>query len=212
MKKIHSYFLFCCLLSCGTIIAQNKEKADTAYNMVDQMPTFQGDLDTYFRDHLHYTQAAFDKNIEGTAYLSFIVSTTGEIKDVKIEKGVSTDLDSVAIAVISNMPKWSPGKQNGKEVNVRCHLPVKFSVDKIGIGPKRIYANQRNFCDLKGFYVIPYFGAGIGSIPFNNGLPNLAPATEESGNTPYSFSYSFGSEFGYMFNNHSGLFVALQYQ
>jgi TonB family protein len=201
--------LFCLLLFSGTIIAQ--EKPDSAYNLVEQMPSFRGDLSTYLRNHLHYPQAAFDNNIEGTTYLSFIVTKAGEIKDVKIEKGVSPDLDSVAVTVLKNMPKWNPGMQNGKEVNVYCHLPVKFTIDKTGNAPKAPHI-KRNFCKLKGFYLVPYAGVGGGGISLNNGGLQTPPNSFPSNNAKYPVTFTGGSEFGYMFNNHCGIFVSAQYQ
>jgi hypothetical protein len=104
------------------------------------------------------------------------------------------------------MPKWNPGKLNGTAVKVRCHLPVKFILDK----PKTAIDTtkpKRNFCDRKGFYIDPYSGIEIGIIALNNG--GLPFSTISDGFMPI---ITGGAEFGYMFNNHIGLFVSAQYQ
>ena len=38
-------------------------------------------------------------------------------------------LDNEAIRVLESMDKWTPGKQNGKEIDVRFTLPVKFKLE-----------------------------------------------------------------------------------
>ena len=50
----------------------------------------------------------------------------GSISGAKVVKHVSDDLDAEAIRVIESMPKWIPGKQNGKEVRVKYTIPVTF--------------------------------------------------------------------------------------
>ena len=52
----------------------------------------------------------------------------GNIKDVAIEKGVNSSLDQEAIRVVSDMPKWKPGEQHGKPVEVTLSVPVEFKL------------------------------------------------------------------------------------
>ena len=52
----------------------------------------------------------------------------GTIKDVKVVKGAHKLLNKEALRVITNMPKWKPGKQRGKNVNARFTLPIKFRI------------------------------------------------------------------------------------
>lgn len=206
MKKIHFYFLLGILIIGGNLLAQDKGKTDTVYRVVQQMPSFKGNIDTYMRNHLSYPQSAFDKNIAGIVFVSFVITSTGQIKDIRIEKGVSPDLDSAAVMVLSAMPKWNPGRQNGVEVNVRCTLPVKFTVVK----PENELKTpelKKNYCDLKGFYIIPYSGVALGTIPLNNG-----GLSNSFGVVGLTSTFAGGGEFGYMFNNHIGLFAAIQYQ
>ena len=63
---------------------------------------------------------------KGRVFVGFVVSKDGSITDVKILKGVSPRLDAEAIRLVEEMPKWKPGKQRGKAVNVRFNLPITF--------------------------------------------------------------------------------------
>jgi len=72
-----------------------------------------------------------EKGIEGKVYLQFVINSDGSVTDVKIIRGLgNTSLDEEAIRVVKNMPKWIPGKQNGKVVDVQFTLPIVFKLDK----------------------------------------------------------------------------------
>jgi len=45
---------------------------------------------------------------------------------VKIARSVHPALDNEAIRVIYTMPKWKPGFQQGKAVDVAYTLPITF--------------------------------------------------------------------------------------
>jgi len=67
-------------------------------------------------------------NISGKVIVRFLVDKQGNIKDVAIEKGVDSLLDQEAMRVVSNMPKWKPGEQRGKPVEVTLSVPVEFKL------------------------------------------------------------------------------------
>jgi protein TonB len=75
-----------------------------------------------------YPRIPLENVIEGTVIVNFIVGLNGEIRDVKIVKSVNKDLDKEAMRVISLMPNWTPGMNNGKPVKVSFNLPVKFVI------------------------------------------------------------------------------------
>ena len=54
------------------------------------------------------------------------VNSDGSVRDIKVMRGVDPSLDKEAVRVIQSMPKWIPGRQNGKAVSVRYTLPVTF--------------------------------------------------------------------------------------
>ena len=99
---------------------------------VEKMPEFIGGDKArvkYLRDNLKYPGPERTAGIEGTVYLKFLVNEKGEIKNVKILRGVSENIDKEAIRVLKDMPNWSPGKQRGKPVNVSFNLRISFKLN-----------------------------------------------------------------------------------
>ena len=72
----------------------------------------------YLGDNLKYPKVAKDVNAEGVVFLQFVVEADGSIAEVKVLRSVFEPLDQEAIRVIKSMPKWIPGKQNGKNLRV----------------------------------------------------------------------------------------------
>ena len=66
--------------------------------------------------------------IQGNIYVSFVIDEKGNNNNVSLVRGVDTALDNEALCVIRSMPKWKPGKQGGKGVNVRYYVPIFFQL------------------------------------------------------------------------------------
>lgn len=104
---------------------------EEVFSFVEVMPSFQGgdaELLKYLGDNLKYPKVAKDVNAEGTVFLQFVVESDGSIADVKVIRSVFEPLDQEAMRVIKAMPKWIPGKQNGKSVKVLYTIPIKFDI------------------------------------------------------------------------------------
>jgi protein TonB len=67
-----------------------------------------------------------ENGISGTVYVSFVVNRRGEIAGINIIRGVDPSLDEEVIKALKGAPKWEPGKQRGKPVNVSFSIPIKF--------------------------------------------------------------------------------------
>lgn len=63
---------------------------------------------------------------QGKVIVQFVVDRDGTISNPKVVRGGDPYLDKEAIRVISSMPKWTPGMQNGKKVRVKYTVPVSF--------------------------------------------------------------------------------------
>lgn len=99
---------------------------------VDQMPQFKGgtgDLMKYLGRKLRYPTPAQNAGIEGTVVVTFVVGITGEITDVQVLKGLGFGTEEEATRVVESMPKWEPGRQNGRAVPVRYTLPIRFKIN-----------------------------------------------------------------------------------
>ena len=99
------------------------------FTVVEEQPSFPGGVSALFKyltAEVKYPKIAQDNGIQGRVVTSFVVDKEGNIKQVKVERGVDPALDAEAIRVVEAMPKWIPGKQKGKAVAVRYVLPVQF--------------------------------------------------------------------------------------
>ncbi|QDK82797.1 M56 family metallopeptidase [Spirosoma sp. KCTC 42546] len=102
------------------------------FTVVQEQPGFPGgmkELGAYLSENLKYPAAAQKVKAEGRVFVSFIVTKTGEVTDVKLLKGIGFGTGEEAIRVVQNMPRWTPGTQNGKVVNVRYNLPINFTLE-----------------------------------------------------------------------------------
>ena len=107
------------------------EKDPPPFTHVEEMPEFIGGeraMLMFINDKVKYPKIELENNVTGTVYASFVVDKTGNITNVKIERGVKggPNFNKEVERVINLMPKWKPGKQNGVAVPVQFYLPVKF--------------------------------------------------------------------------------------
>ena len=82
----------------------------------------------YLQRNLKYPVISKENGVKGTVYVQFVVEKDGKVDDVTVLKGVDNLLNSEAKRVVSAMPKWAPGQQNGKSVAVQYILPVRFDL------------------------------------------------------------------------------------
>jgi protein TonB len=102
------------------------------YVVVKEMPEFPGGLPAllkYVGDNLKYPEVAQNNNIQGKVILKFVVNRDGSVNRIEILKGVDPLLDSEAVRVVSILPKFKPGKQNGVPVPVWFMLPIVFKIE-----------------------------------------------------------------------------------
>jgi protein TonB len=102
---------------------------DHVFDVVEVMPTFPGGMDAlveYLRKHIRYPASAEENGIQGRVTVVFVVEKDGSVTDVKVARGVDPSLDREAVRVVSSMPHWLPGKQNGSAVRVKFSVPVTF--------------------------------------------------------------------------------------
>lgn len=107
----------------------DKEKV---YQVVEQQPSFPGgreELFKYLAYNVKYPIDAAEKKIEGRVLVTFVVEHDGSISNVNVANSVYPSLDKESIRVVSGMPKWIPGKANGKTVRVKYTIPITFRLN-----------------------------------------------------------------------------------
>ena len=96
---------------------------------VDQMASYPGGIPAlmdFLNENIKYPEQAEREGIEGRVVAGFIVERDGSVSNIEILKSVHPLLDAEVVRVMSLMPNWIPGRQNGQPVRVKYSLPITF--------------------------------------------------------------------------------------
>lgn len=85
---------------------------------------------TYISKNFVYPEEARKKNIQGIVYVQFVITTGGQVKNVKAVRGVHPLIDNAAIKAVQSIPDLNPGKQLGKPVALLYTVPVKVLLNE----------------------------------------------------------------------------------
>jgi len=118
------------------------------YKAVAEMPQFQGCNDeagngrldkcsekallNYIYGKIQYPKEAKESGQQGRVIASFIVNTKGKLEKIQILRGIGSGCDEEVAALLERMNDditWTPGREDGKKVNVQYILPVKFALE-----------------------------------------------------------------------------------
>lgn len=119
--------------------------SDSTKDYVEEMPRFLGcenqnleaeelqqcsqkSLLKYVYGNLKYPKKSRELNIQGKALVQFVIDEDGSVVDLKVLNGVAKDIEEEVVSLVSKMPKWKPGLQDGKPVKVLFTLPVNFKL------------------------------------------------------------------------------------
>ncbi|MCB0705464.1 MAG: energy transducer TonB [Saprospiraceae bacterium] len=119
-------------------------KAEEIFVAVEDMPRFPGCEDKgskaekeqcaqsemlqFIYKNIKYPPIARENGVEGTCVVRFVVEPDGEITNVELVRDIGAQCGQEALRVVEMMPKWIPGKQQGRKVRVQFNLPVKFKL------------------------------------------------------------------------------------
>lgn len=102
------------------------------YALADIKPSFPGGkekLGAYLKDNLKYPEPELSRGIEGRVVVSFIVSSSGFIHSISVFSGYTDNMNSEALRLIRNMPRWKPGEYRNYIFPVMVTLPVEFRIE-----------------------------------------------------------------------------------
>lgn len=142
MIRTFSLLFFCFILNANNLFAQSSEsnenkisnpdvtsdssKLEGVQEVLAQFPGGETAMLKFLTDSLRYPKEARKKNIQGKVFVRFIVTESGELKDITVIRGLPYGLSEEAIRVVKLMPKWIPGSQLGKNVPIQFTLPINF--------------------------------------------------------------------------------------
>ena len=108
-------------------------ESEEIFTSVEENPTFPDGIKNmyqYIARNLRYPEAARRANVQGKVFVKFIVRKDGGVSDLQVLKGIGFGCDEETVRVLGSMPKWNPGKQNGKPVSVYFTMPVNFVLEE----------------------------------------------------------------------------------
>ena len=108
---------------------------DRVYDQVDELPTFgsgqqYNEVYEFIARNLQYPDEARRKGIEGKVLAKFVVEKDGTITNVAVVKGIGYGCDEATVRVVKLLPKWNPGKKDGRVVRTRFTLPIVFQLSQ----------------------------------------------------------------------------------
>ena len=114
-----------------TVVSNEADlKEEKAFDVVEQMPEFPGGMSAlmqFMGQNMKYPEDAMKLNKQGRVLVTFIIEKDGIVSNAVVVKNVWPSLDAEALRVVRSMPKWTPGKQNGKVVRVKFTMPFNFA-------------------------------------------------------------------------------------
>ncbi len=103
------------------------------YAVVEEKPKFMGSdsLKTFIdwvQDRLVYPEVHRESAIQGKVYIKFVIAGDGKLINAIVIKSVESLIDAEALRVVNSSPLWTPGKQAGKPVPVKCTIPLNIDL------------------------------------------------------------------------------------
>lgn len=80
-------------------------------------------------EHTSYPEAGKEMNLEGRVLVEFTVNEFGKVINVNILKGINHYLDEAAKKTLENIPDWTPGVHDGKNVRVKIVVPINYKLN-----------------------------------------------------------------------------------
>lgn len=107
-------------------VEEAKEETLTVVDVMPQYPGGDRELLKFIAQSIKYPTNAQEAGVQGRVICSFVVDKKGNIVEPKIIRGIDPSLDAEALRVIGMMPRWTPGRQDGKAVRVLYTVPITF--------------------------------------------------------------------------------------
>lgn len=93
----------------------------------EALKCFQEMMNKHIKRHFNYPEFELEMGQQGKVFVLFKIGTDGLVKDIRL-KGTNKNFEKEAKRIIDRLPKFTPGKQNGKPVTVTYGIPIKFKL------------------------------------------------------------------------------------
>lgn len=99
----------------------------------EKLPKFPGGeikFQKFLNQNLVYPKKALDNSIEGEVNVKFLINKSGKISEIKNISNAPEILFQEVERVLSKSPKWKPGRQNFKIVEVYFNIKITFNLNE----------------------------------------------------------------------------------
>ncbi|MCD8282405.1 MAG: TonB family protein [Prevotella sp.] len=99
--------------------------------VMERMPEFPGGASAFMKwitSNIKYPPAAQQRHITGKVVVSFIVDEEGNATKLALVSADDRRLGNAVMSVMSRMPKWIPGVQDGKICRTMIKVPINFEL------------------------------------------------------------------------------------
>lgn len=101
---------------------------DQSFSKEDKYLAFQKFIMKHVKDNFQYPEEAKNNGEQGRVIAQFIIGSDGKVKDVKVLRGVTEELDAEAVRIVKLIPDLEPAQNEGKKVPVSFMLPITFKL------------------------------------------------------------------------------------
>ncbi|SEN80632.1 outer membrane transport energization protein TonB [Chitinophaga rupis] len=137
-------------LNKGTPLPAAEKQSKEVFTFVENPPVYPGGeqaLAAYLGKNIRYPKTAQEQNVTGTVFVQFVVQADGAISDVHtVGAPKGSGLEEEAIRVVKEMPKWTPGSQQGRKVAVQFNLPIRYTLETSMINSFMLFKNNGKRC------------------------------------------------------------------
>ena len=112
-------------------IYRESEIPDGGGSEINARPQFPGGTSAilkFLHTNLNYPPEAADMGIQGRILCGFVIEKDGTVSIVEILQPLHYAFDAEVVRVVKRMPKWMPGKKDGKVVRVYYIIPVRIGL------------------------------------------------------------------------------------
>jgi protein TonB len=116
-----------------TKVAEEEEE-EYMFAVIEEKPLFNGKpaeeaFHAWAYANTKYPPVAQENGIIGRVVVEFTIEKDGSVTNATVMRSIDPSLDAEALRVIRSSPKWTPGKQRGKNVKVRYQFPLHFRLN-----------------------------------------------------------------------------------
>jgi protein TonB len=102
---------------------------EVVYREVEEIPQFPGgnqSLPEFLKANTRYPEQSRANNVQGIVVIRFVVTSEGSVERPEVMIGLDEHCNAEALRVVKSMPKWTPGRKDGKAVSSFYSIPFTF--------------------------------------------------------------------------------------